>query len=327
MTHSAPAATLERATLTPTPKLIALDMDGTLLGLDARVSPRNLAALQRAQAAGILIVIATGRRHCYAMRALRNLGLSPKTLIVSSNGAVTRTIDAHLLHRTFLPIPTATWLCSHLEGFRETLVLTFDRVGPDGEDTRGALVVERLDHLHNSIARWMEVNAPYIAHINPLELSLAALSPDEAPIQAMLCGTIPHMRRAEARLLQHEGVTSDHSDHAALPPQTSRVHTHSVAIHRTEYPDRDLCIVDILPAGCSKGHAITRLAAGHSIPRAQVLAIGDNWNDVSMLEAAGQAALMSNAPADLLAHAATRPWQLLPAHHEDGVAHLLESFL
>ena len=308
-------------------------MDGTLLNEHAAISPRNLAALQRAQAAGILIVIATGRRHCYAMRALRNIGLSPQTLLVTSNGAVTRTIDAHLLHRTFLPAETALWLCAHLEGFRETLILTFDRVGPNGEDTRGALVVEQLDHLHNSISRWMQVNEPYLAQINPIEDSLRNLAPNEAPIQAMLCGTIPHMRRAEARLLQHEGVTSDHADHItlptriALPPQSARIHTHTLAIHRTEYPDRDLCIVDILPAGCSKGNAITRLAAERNIPRAAILAIGDNWNDVSMLEAAGQAAIMSNAPADLLAHAQSRRWQQLPTHTEDGVAHLLESLL
>src|ERR1700685_4251005 len=84
------------------------------------------------------------------------------------------------------PLPsahaTALWLCAHIEEFRNALVLTFDRVGPDGEDTRGALVVEHLEELHSSIGRWMAANEPYIAHVNPIE---DALSPNAAPaIQA-----------------------------------------------------------------------------------------------------------------------------------------------
>ena len=50
-------------------RLIAIDLDGTLLGDGGRVSPRNLAALHAAQARGIQLAIATGRRHSFAMRA------------------------------------------------------------------------------------------------------------------------------------------------------------------------------------------------------------------------------------------------------------------
>ena len=54
------------------------------------------------------------------------------------------------------------------------------------------------------------------------------------------------------------------------------------ALHRTEYPEGDLSIVDILPAGCSKGRALLNLARDRGVEREEILAIGDNWNDVSM---------------------------------------------
>ena len=109
----------------------------------------------------------------------------------------------------------------------------------------------------------------------------------------MVCGTIERMRRAEARLLEHPGVSAVGTGPHEWAPDAE------VALHRTEYAERDLSIVDILPAGCSKGSALTRLAARRDMRMEEILAIGDNWNDVSMLEAAGRAVLMANAPEDL----------------------------
>ncbi len=185
-------------------RMFAVDMDGTLLGADGQVSPRNLAALKAAERAGVEVVVATGRRHCYAMRQLRGLGLREENALISSNGTVVRTIGSRLLERALLPTETAVWLCGHVEEFRNSLVMTFDKVGPDGEDSRGALVVEALEELNASIGRWMAANEPYIVHVSPIERALEG----DAPIQMMLCGTVERMRRAEARLLEHPGVSA-----------------------------------------------------------------------------------------------------------------------
>jgi hydroxymethylpyrimidine pyrophosphatase-like HAD family hydrolase len=302
---------------TSPPRLIALDMDGTLLHSSCHVSPRNLEALRAAERAGAEVVIATGRRHCYAMKVLRELQLNPANALVSSNGAVVRTIGSELLHRAFLPLSTARWLCTHLADFRNTLVVTFDAVGPNGEDKRGAMVVEHLDDLHSSVGGWMRANEPYIAHVERLETALEA----DPPIQMMLCGPVERMRLAEARLLEHEGVVA-----AGVTP-LERIHGAEVAIHRTEYAERDLCIVDILPAGCSKGSALLRHAAQRGHTAADILAIGDNWNDVSMLEIAGRAVVMANAPEDLKLLAAERGWTIGLSNDEDGVAVAIEAAL
>ena len=354
---------------TSTIRMVALDMDGTLLGEDGKVSPRNLAALRAAETAGIEIVVATGRRHSYALRVLGSLGLHHATVLISSNGTITRTLGSwgagsptvptELIARAHLPHATALWLLSHLGEFRNAMVLTFDRVGPDGEDTRGALVVEHLEELHASIGKWMAANEPYIAHINPIETALALDS--DAPIQMMLCGTVARMARAEALLRELPGISaSGHpSGRSGAAPSSASTGSDTlpfpaaaepggpsfvaspqrvgclplsateprITLHRTEYPNRDLSILDILPAGRSKGAALLSLAATRNIDASQILAIGDNWNDLSMLEVAGRAVLMANAPEDLKVLARERGWQIGPSNHQDGVAEAIESAL
>jgi hydroxymethylpyrimidine pyrophosphatase-like HAD family hydrolase len=319
-------------------RLIAVDMDGTLVGSDGRVSERNLAAVKAAEQAGAQVVVATGRRHSYAMKVLRGLGLREEDALISSNGTVTRTIGAQLLERTLLPVETARWLCGHVEEFRNALVVTFDKVRADGEDVRGALVVEHLAELTASIGRWMAANEPYIECVVPIEKALEG----DAPIQMMLCGTVERMRRAEARLLEHPGVSAVGVTplkkeevgrleniglaRGEITPQ-ERAAMAEAALHRTEYPERDLSIVDILPARCSKGSALLRLAERQGVKAEEILSIGDNWNDVSMLEVAGQAVLMGNAPEDLKSMAAERGWVMGRRHDEDGVAEAIEAVL
>jgi hydroxymethylpyrimidine pyrophosphatase-like HAD family hydrolase len=134
----------------------------------------------------------------------------------------------------------------------------------------------------------------------------------------MLCGPIERMREAEALLNAHPLVT---------PVGAQESPNAEVALHRTTYPDTDLTLLDILPAGCSKASALEHLSALRGVTPADILAIGDNWNDVAMLRLAGHAALMFNAPDDLKALAAASGWSVVPSNDEDGVAIAIESVL
>ena len=314
------------------PCLIAIDMDGTLLGSDGRVSARNRAALLEAERQDVEIVIATGRRHAYAMRVLRDLGLRGANALISSNGTVTRTIGSNLVRRIHMPLETARWLCHEIGEFRDTFVLTFDKVGADGEDRRGALVCESTEALHASIGAWMRTNEPYISRVESMEHALGASRQpvsevsvavaeqdadlvEDLPIQAMLCGTIDRMLAAEARLMQHPAIAG------VGEAESSGC---EIVLHRTVYPERDLAILDILPAGCSKASALEHLAELRGCTLADVLAIGDNWNDVAMLQAAGQSVLMGNAPEDLRQLAAVHGWRVGRTNDEDGVAEAIE---
>jgi Cof subfamily protein (haloacid dehalogenase superfamily) len=282
------------------PRMIAFDIDGTLMPSTGTVmGERTIAALRAAVAAGIEVVIATGRRQAYAAPLLAPVGLGPETILISSNGTVTRDFAGNTFDRAFLPLETARALCGELRPFGGTTVYTFDRVG------RGELVLESLDRLHERVAAWVDANLPWIEQVDPLE---QAFDGGEAPIQGMVCGTVEEMGRAEEHLLG--------TPFAGL-----------IEMHRTEYAARDLSILDILPRGCSKGVALARLAARRGIAQAQVMAVGDNWNDLEMLRWAGQPVLMGNASFELRAVAEAEGWEITASNDEDGVALVVERVL
>ena len=280
-------------------RLIAIDIDGTLMpSKGPRISPRNCAALRAAEAAGIEVVIATGRRQAYAMPLVSQVGLSEDSVMISSNGAVVRGFDGNLLDRRFLAVDIARQLCRLLRGYG-TLVFTFDREGV------GGLVIESLRQLSARIERWVESNRPNLLEVQPIE---RAFDTGEEPIQGMICGTVAEMREAEKLLLAHE------------------ISAH-MAMHRTEYAERNLCILDLLPPGCSKGAALDSLAQIRGLDRDQIMAIGDNLNDVEMLRYAGRPVVMANSCSELLSMAAVRGWGRTASNDEDGVALAIEELL
>ena len=98
-------------------------------------------------------------------------------------------------------------------------------------------------------------------------------------------------------------------------------HRYSVAL--TEYEFRDFSLVDVLCAGCSKGSALRDWAEQRGYGRDEVMAVGDNLNDMEMLEFAGRPVIMGNAIADLK----TRGWTLTDTNDNAGVAQAIETFI
>jgi Cof subfamily protein (haloacid dehalogenase superfamily) len=277
--------------LTRSVRLIAIDIDGTLLDSKAQISPANLDALRRAREAGVEIALVTGRRHRFALPIAESLSFD--LWIISSNGAVTRSTNGEWFHRDLMRQATAIKLCRRMREFRNYMVITFDR-----EDA-GAIVCENHEELYGIIQRWMEKNAPYIEYVSPLEKALT-----EDPIQAMFCGPLDLMHIVRQRL-----VDCDFAD--------------EFTVLRTEYENRNLSIVDILNAGCSKGHALERWATWRGIDRSEVMAIGDNYNDVEMLAFAGYPVIMGNASDDLKQNG----WTITLHNDESGVAAAIEQVL
>ena len=269
-------------------RLLATDIDGTLLNPEFRISEGDLAALQRAHAAGIEIVLVTGRRHTFALPIAKQLGFD--LWLISSNGAVTRSLSGETFHRDMMPAETCRKLCGAMQEFRGNTVLTFD------QEAKGAIVLERLDEVGLSIRRWLEKNVEYIEFVVPIEKALV-----RDPVQAMFCGTMLRMTAA-LRVLEQAGMDG------------------MVTVLRTEYPARDLSMIDVLNTGCSKGHALERWAAYRGYRREEVMAVGDNHNDVEMLEFAGYPVIMGNACEELRA----RGWRVTRGNHECGVAAAVE---
>jgi len=275
----------------PPIRLLATDIDGTLLNPQFQISEGDLEALRRAHAAGIEIVLVTGRRHTFALPIAKQLGFD--LWLISSNGAITRSLAGETFHRDLMPAETCRRLCGAMREFRGNTVLTFDT------DAKGAIVLERLDDLSGSIRRWLEKNMEYIELVVPIERALAS-----DPVQTMFCGSMARMGQA-LRALEVAGMSE------------------AVTTLRTEYPARDLSIVDVLNAGCSKGHALERWAAHRGYRREEVMAVGDNHNDVEMLEFAGYPVIMGNACAELRG----RGWTVTRGNDDCGVAAAVEEIV
>jgi Cof subfamily protein (haloacid dehalogenase superfamily) len=282
-------------------RLVAIDMDGTLLPNGApSISRRNAQALRAAQQAGITVAIATGRRLAYTVPLLEGLELRADTPLITSNGAVTRTLSGQVIDRCHMEARVARGLCGLMRPFG-AMVFTFDRPG------RSELVLEDLEQAHGRIALWVETNRNAIEVVKPLENAFKdGEEPGGDPIQGMVAGGVNRMRQAEQAL-------------------KASVWANSCASVRTEYPVRDLSILDLLPRGVSKGSALERLAGKLGVERSATMAIGDNWNDVDMLEYAGHGVIMGNAAGELRTMAKIRGWIEAPSNDEDGVAIILEN--
>ena len=219
-------------------------------------------------------------------------------LLISSNGALVRSSAGDTLYTDRLSGETARKLIRHMHDYRGHAVLTFDR--PANVHGNDSLVLETADELNKTVSRWLEVNRPYIKYVSPLEDAVK----DEDPLQAMYCGRVARMEEAQQRLEQADFLNE-------------------ITILKTQYDYRDLCIMDIFTHNCSKGHALRRWAQLQGISREQIMAIGDNYNDLEMLEFAGLAVVMGNASEDLKQNG----WKVTASNAENGVAQAMEEIL
>lgn len=278
-------------------RLVAIDMDGTLLpDFSTIVSTRNRRALREAQEAGIIVAIATGRRQAFTAPLLEGVGLRADTPMVTSNGAVTRTFAGDRIDFEHLNPALARGLCGVLRG-TGMVVFTLDST------TKPDLLVEDIAIARGRLAKWVEANRTSIRAVKPIE---SALGDDVDLIQGMAAGSIAEMKEAERRLAASEWADK-------------------FECVRTAYPGHDLSILDLLPKGVSKRSALERLAQRLGIQREEVMTIGDNWNDETMLDWAGTGVLMGNATEELHTLAKERGWVVGPTNQEDGVAVMLEA--
>ncbi len=265
-------------------RLIAVDIDGTLLDAASRIPDANRRALQAAAARGIEVVLATGRAFHHARPVAERLG-TPVTLIVN-NGALVKTPEGETLARRPVPRGLARSLVADTRPFREGAALIFDR--PDDRQ----YVYERIDWSHPQRRWYYDRNRVYMTRVDPLERAL-----DDDPVQVAFTGGVADMRVLAGRV---RGLPS----------------ARTLTVTLTEYEQRDFSLLDVTAEGCSKGAALGDWAARRGVPPAGIMAVGDNLNDLDMLELAGHPVVMGNAVAELKRCG----WPLTGGHDEAGLA-------
>jgi len=271
-------------------RLIALDIDGTLLDSRWQLPEANRAAIAEATRRGIEVALVTGRRYDFAMPVAHQLD-SAVTLIVS-NGALIRSKEGHTHLRHLLPKQTAARVL-HLTGeWREGAAVIFDR------ERENQLMLESLDPDDSLRYAYYSRNMEFIGLARPLESCLT-----EDPIQVMLSGRIEPLREAEARL---RGAAFAEEFRLAV----------------TSYASKDFAMIDVINPACSKGSSLAEWAALRGFAREEVMAIGDNHNDLEMLSFAGIPVVMGNGVAALK----TYGWHETGTNDENGVALAIEQF-
>lgn len=272
-------------------RLIALDIDGTLLDSRWQVPAANRAAIREATDRGIEVALVTGRRFDFARPVIDQID-APLTLIVSG-GALVKTRDGATLLRHLLPRDVAVEVLAATRPWRQATALVFDR-------PRAAQVVhECLDTSDAHRRAYYDRNRDFIAQCVPLEDALT-----EDPVQVMFSGTLAETRALVAAL--------------DASPAAGRI-----ALAITEYESRDFALVDVNGQGRTKGATLMEWARARGVERDAVMAIGDNFNDLDMLHAAGLPVVMGNAVEPLKRHG----WHVTSGNDEDGVAAALRQFV
>ena len=267
-------------------RLLALDIDGTLLRSDRTVSPRTLQALSAARRAGVRIVLVTGRRYPAARRVAAQLQC--ETDLVLHNGALIVEGEAVVRCR-----PLDREVARH--AIRAGRARGADPVVHRGRAGEGLLVVEGVAPSNTLLAYYLDRSHPDVRHVPDLEAAL-----DEDPLQVMFGGGLAEMAGLRAHLEQELRGRA--------------------RVERTVYKHLGVSLLDVLDPGVGKAEALAFLQARFSVTAAQTLAIGDNWNDHEMLSGAGLGLVMGNADPEML----TLGLPVLPTNDEDGVALAIE---
>lgn len=283
-------------------KLLALDLDGTTLNSTGQLSDANRAAIRKVEERGVLVTIATGRRFRDAQPV--GLDLELNAPLITHNGALLKYSDSE-----------KTVSCSLLS---TDISLDIVRVG---KDYGGDALVSTDPHGHGTLLydRVSEDNLPLKKYLRWSENLHGGESGREG---------VAHVPRLEDILHEHEIVHISFSGTcdgmSAMLSVLNRELGSTVTILPTIYPHRDFTLIDVLPPDASKGRGVAKLAELNNFTSENVMAIGDNFNDLEMLEYAATSVVMGNADPRLLERA---EFYTTLSNDESGVAAAIEHFI
>jgi 5-amino-6-(5-phospho-D-ribitylamino)uracil phosphatase len=269
-------------------KLLALDIDGTLLTPHGEITPRNSAAINSARQSGVQIVLVTGRRFNSARELAQRLDMGAP--LISHNGALTKNVDT-LETLDYHPLDIGT--ARAIIGFGRECGA--DMICCDDPHGLGKMVIEGVSEENKSLHRYLDKYRDSVSVVSDLLEYV-----DHPPIQIMFSGRCDPMDDYAERL------------NAAMDGR--------IQLFKTRYRSADLTILDALSATASKGASLATIAKNHGVAREEIMAVGDNHNDLTMLRYAGLGVVMANAEDELK----RMGFELTSSNEEDGVAEAIE---
>jgi Cof subfamily protein (haloacid dehalogenase superfamily) len=272
----------------PPIRLIAIDIDGTLLNAKKQIAPRTLAAIRAARDAGIVITLATARRYFNTRHIASELNI--EIPIILYDGAI---------------------IMNHPAG---TVVATLPLAAEVAQQAVDVLVHHKVQPVIHHITGSTEGlwTGPKEFDNEWVKAYFTAV-PDEIvrlPYESCCVGH-PDPLRVVA-------FTSEETV-KGLIPEISALPCYWNITKRGSYNTAELAIMN---PQCSKASGVQTLAERLGIPLEEVMAIGDNYNDIEMLQIAGLGVAMGQAPGEVkaIANAVTG------SNEEDGVAQAIEHY-
>ncbi|MGH2508645.1 MAG: Cof-type HAD-IIB family hydrolase, partial [Ktedonobacteraceae bacterium] len=274
--------------LTSEIKMIAIDIDGTLLTPAGQITTRTRAAIQVAQRAGIIVTLATARRYTTAGMIAAELGIK-LPLIVYDGSLIASYPAATILHRQLL---SAQVVCQAVEIFQQHAIqpVIHPCDCPNEEVWLGP-----IEHDHLELATYVSQANERLCRMSYAALGTLLVDP-----------------------LRVVAFASEEAIRRMLP----QIVALDCAWHLLTLGSYGCAELTLMNPGCSKASGVAALAAHYAIPLAQVMAIGDNTNDVVMLQSVGWGVAMGQAPevVKAVANAVTA------SNSEDGVALAIERY-
>ena len=271
--------------------MIALDLDGTLINSRWEISPRDIDALAAAWQRGVQIAVVTGRRPEAAAPYVSQIPFPVAT--ITSNGAMVRTPAEVVAYRDFLPRPVALEVLETVAVFRPYTVAIFDIPG------RGQVSMQDCAIPSGPLGWYLRSSLDHLELVPDLAAAVAC-----DPVQLMIGGPPADIEGAEVLVRRSPAC-------------------HHVNLTWTKYPERNVGLLDIMNRGCTKGRALEFWATECGIPPSDVMAMGDNFNDLEMLEFAGLPVLMGNHIDGLHRDG----WAVTSACDDCGVACAIEKYV
>jgi hydroxymethylpyrimidine pyrophosphatase-like HAD family hydrolase len=283
-------------------RLLALDLDGTTLDSRGVVSDRTRQAIRSAEDAGVLVSVATGRR----FRDARPVGLDLELnapMITHNGGLIKYAEGLETVQSSLLSTDTS------LEAFRVGRSLGGDPLVSTDPHGHGVLIYDRVSDDNLPLRKylvWAEnlhgegTGHHGVEHVESLEEIVA----DHEVVHISFSGTCERMNVLAKALRSELGDVT--------------------TLLETVYEHLDFTLLDILPPGVSKGHAVASIAQMNGFAAKDVMVIGDNFNDLEMLEYAGTPVVMGNADPKL--HERGDFYTTL-TNDEDGVAAAIDRFI
>ena len=271
--------------------LIAIDIDGTLLTSRRDISSRTLRALRRAVEAGKHVALCTGRSLNSGRAAAEQVPPST-TLIFHSGALILESLEGPLLRAVNMPRSLAIELVDFCKR-RGHDPLVYEPV-PESR----FMWYEQPRSANGWRERYLEANADKAFRVEDLDRVL-----NRDPAQIAVAGKGSSMHDLEAELTGYG----------------NRIGT---ILSRSTLVEDYWCM-EIVPSGVSKAKALAFLGERYGIGSDRMISIGDNFNDLDMIEYAGLGVAMENAP-DAVRRAADL---VAPSNDADGVAHVIDTCL